>query len=290
MELEKHTKDELKNMFNVPKLEIDDSAIENATSILNKDPLFSGIIKTQRSQRKPPLSVNPRTLIMSYNIEALKKNAEISYKFQPLYDLTLEDYYRYFLFHGVFHEGTHILQRNKSNHRLFPYLDLNNIYLIAMDEMQGGSIMDLIVYKLFHNHFFYERNADLNASKLGMEIFEDEDFKLYAETFYLNRLLVSSYSMKGDKVISPVERTMKYLNKKHLMLDNDVPFDIAIEHGLPITLEEYHYIFDFVEEVIRGSKQMDFQEINERMQKLALDREERVKKLALQSKEVSTGN
>ena len=279
MELEKTTKDELRNMFNVPKLEIDGPTIENVVSILNKDPIFSGIIKPQESQRKSSLSIHPRTLILSYNIERLKKNTKLNYKLQPLYGLTLEDYYRYFLFHGVFHESSHIIQRNKSNHRLFPYPDLNNIYLIAMDEMQAASIMDFIVYKLFHNRFFYERNADINASKLAMEIFDDEKLKLYAETFYLNVLLVWAYSIKGDKVISPVEKTMKYLNKKHVMLDNDVPFDIAFEHGLPITPEEYHYIFDYVNEVIRKKEDVDIEVINERIQKLTL-----------QSKGVSTDN
>lgn len=64
---------------------------------------------------------------------------------------------------------------------------------------------------------------------------------------------------------------MQYLNKKHLVLRDNIPFDIAFEHGLPITLEQYHYIFDYVDEVIRGNKQMDPEVITERIQKLTLE-------------------
>lgn len=271
MELERHTKDELKNLVNVPKLAIEDSTIENMISILNKDSTFQEIIKLKKGTKGSSLSANLKTRVINYNIDKMKRRVEIRYKLQPLYDLTLEDYYRYFIVHSVLHEATHIDQSNKSNHGLYPYSDLNTVYTIAIDAAQRASIMDLIIYKIFHRYFFYERNADNDASKLAMEIFDDENLNLFAETFYFNNLLLWGYSLKGDKVISPVERTMKYLNKKHVMLDNDVPFDIAFEHGLPITTEEYHYIFDYVQEVMKEKKELDTKIITERIQKLTLE-------------------
>lgn len=190
MELERHTKDELRNLINVPKIAITDSSIENMVSILNKDPLFSGIIKTENSKGEEAFSTDSETLVMSYNIERLKKDTEEEYKKHPSFGLTLEEYCRYYLVHGLFHESSHINSINKSNHNLYPYQDLNNIYRIAITESPISNIMDLIIYKTFHRNYFYERNADLNASKLAMEIFDDEKLYIYAVNLYFNTLIL----------------------------------------------------------------------------------------------------
>lgn len=277
MELEKNTKDELRNLINVPKLEIADKTIENITSILNKDPIFSGIIKPDRSERALAFSVDLETLDLSYNIEQLKRDVEWKYQQQSLFDLTLDDYYRYYLVHGLFHEVDHIDQINESIHDLYPYQDLNNIYRIALAEYRRTGFLDYLRYLRHHENFFYERNADINASKLAMEIFDDLKMLLYAANLHSNVLFRRVYSKKGKKIISPVEQTMKYLRRKMPILQDSIPFDIALEHGLPITPEEYHYIFDYVDEIMRGSKQMESQEINERMQKMILAREESFK-------------
>ena len=277
MELEKHTKNELRNLLNVPKIEITDSNIESIISILNKDPIFSGIIKPYRSQRKFALSVDTETLALSYNIEKLKSDVEWRYNRQAIFDLTLEDYYHYYLAYSVFHEIDHIDQINRSSHNLYPYQDLNDAYHLAMSETRKRNIIDFIRYIHNHLNFFYERNADINASKLSAEIFDDQKLFLYGANLYANFLFDDAYSLKGNRVISPVEKTMKFLHQRNFTTSDHLPFDVAFEHGFPITLEEYHYLFDYINEVKKGNQPAESQDLNERMQHLILAREEAFK-------------
>lgn len=277
MELEKNTKNELKNLLNVPKIEITDEAVENIVSILNKDPIFSGIIKPYRSQRKFALSVDTATLALSYNIDKLKSDVEWRYNKQAVFGLTLEDYYHYYLAYSIFHETTHIDQINKGFHNLYPYPDLNNAYYQAFAVTRKRNIIDFIRYLHNHPNFFYERNADVNAAKLSAEIFDDEKLFLYGANLYLNFLFNDAYSLKGNRVISPVEKTMKYLHQKDFTTSDHLPFDVAFEHGFPISLEEYHYLFDYIDEVKKGSAQAESQDINELMHHLILAREEAFK-------------
>lgn len=277
MELEKHTRDELKNMFNVSRVDIDETTIKHIVEILNKDSLFDNILSLEKANKNYSFGVIAQSTTIAHNLDFFKENIASLYSRQPLFDLTLEDYYRYFLLYSFGHECEHIIQDTHSQKGLYPYADLNNAYRIAFDRNNKCSIIDIMIYHKFHDNFFYERNADINGATLTMDIFDENNMFKYACMVHFNHLFANSYTQKGSKVISPIEKTIKYLHLRNLSFSDDLPFDVALDHGFPITNDEYHYLFDPILKLAKAGEPVDYDE--------TLDR---VHKLTLQSKGVST--
>ncbi len=273
MELEKHTKDELKNMFNVPRIDINEKAIQHIIEILNRDSLFDNILGSTSTNKNSAFRVLANTTTIAYNLESFKRNVERVYSRHPLYDLTLDDYYRFYFLYSYGHEGEHIIQSEHSIKGLYPYEDLNNAYKIAAVDHINGSVMDLIIYRMFHDHYFYERSASIEAAKLSMDIFDDDLFS-FAALAHFNHLFVNGYTLKGKHVISPVEQTMKYLHEKRFTYSDVLPFDIAFENGFPITLEEYQYLCEPIYECMKKGEKGNYKDAINRIQVLTLERQE----------------
>ncbi len=273
MKLEKNTKDELKNMFNVPRIDIEEKSVQHIVEILNRDPLFDNILESKPTNKPSPFRIVADTTIIAHNLEFFKKNVAAVHSRKPFYDLTLEDYYRFYLLYSFGHEGEHIIQAEHSVKGLYPYADLNNAYKIAAVDHIKCSTMDLFIYKIFHDYFFYERNADIEAAKLSMDIFDDDLFS-YAALAHFNHLFCKCYTLRGNRVISPVERTMKYIHEKDFTYSDELPFDIAFDNGFPITVEEYHYLFDPLYEEMKNGEACDYNDAMNRIQTLTLGSQE----------------
>ncbi len=269
MELESKTKDELKTIVNDPKMEITDKTVQNIITLLNRDVLYSDIIRCTKVPKKVCMSTSLDKNLVKYNIDVFKKCVARRYEIQPLFDLSLEDYYRFFLPYSIFHEASHITQKHDSDVNAYPYDYLNEIYQIACYNTLHNSIWGIINYNLHHNKYFHERNADINASKLMEELLEG-DLYYYAQTASFNHLFVHGYELKKDKVISPVERTFRYMMEPIVPLEESIPFDIAFENGCPITLEEYHYLYDPLYADIKAGKEVDSELILGRIKELTL--------------------
>ncbi|MCX4365438.1 MAG: hypothetical protein OSJ70_06675 [Bacilli bacterium] len=270
MELEKHTKEELKDFFNMPKLIINEKSVQYAFDILNKDSLFLNSIVLEKTNKRKIFFMRSSEKKMWYNFSAFKKAVEVMHKRQQLYSLTLDDYYRFYLLFSLLHEYEHLIQDRFSQERRYPYSDLNSAYQIVFDFYKKCSIMDVLINKYFHDSFFNERNVSINAAKISVDVFDDEGLNMYAETAYLNVLINNAYSIKNGQVKSPVEKTMNMLNIKHFSVSDELPFDIAFFHGFPISLEEYHYLYDAIYESIKADGSVDYDDTLERIQKLTL--------------------
>lgn len=253
MELDRRTKARLKELVNEPKLKSEKIVIAQTIDVFNHDYLFSQPIKVRKSSSGASLSSSVQDYTINFNHDLFEKQFEVNYDTCKKLSLSKDDAYRFFIFFDIFHEVFHIDQFDKTLKMTYPYDDLNRIYYVMIDYFCNMRVIDGWIYNGLHNSYFFERSADIFASKLLLELIEIEDVAYLADTMYMNRLFADSYILKKGKVISPVEKTMKYMGLKNLTLDNNVPFDVAFEHGLPITEDEYHYLFDPLNKEIKES-------------------------------------
>lgn len=267
MELTKHTLEELKDIINNSKLTINDATVDKIFSIFNDDPLFSHTLKWQKSTKNRLFSASIDERLVKYNLDDMQKNVNHVYKRQRLFDLKIDDYYRFYLLYSIIHELSHLERYIKSSNNELEYSYLNYIYYLAFEIYSRANIFGFIKYHIHHEKLFFERNADIESSKLMMKISEG-DLSLYAETAYINHLFMNSYRIKNGKVISPVEFTFKISHFPISGINEFIPFEIAFEHGLMITPSEYHYLFDYVINQTKLGEEVDVDEIYKRIKSM----------------------
>lgn len=273
MELTKHTIDELKDVVNDSKMCVNEATVNKVLSIFNDDLLFSGTLKWQKREQNIPFSTRTDEKSIKYNLNIMKKKVKRLHERQPLFDLTLEDYYFFYLIYSLFHEISHLERYIKSTNNEMEYAYLNYIYYLALETCSSVGVFGYLRYHYYHERYFYERNAEIEASKLMMDLADDNNLFLYAETSYINHLFVNSYTMNKGQVISPVEFTFKKLHFPISEVKEQIPFDIAFEQGLSITPEEYHYLYDYVLNKAKLGENLDVDVIYGRIKELTLKRE-----------------
>lgn len=273
MELEKHTKDELKRLINSPTSKDAAHILEQTLEIINTDSIAFSSFKLEKTNEKGTFYTNIDAQNIYYNLGIIDKNlTKIYQSLHKKIDFSFDEFFIYLLIFGLIHELSHLIQFHNGDLGLYPYKDLNSIYDILMNFIRNITYWEDFLCKIIHNKYFHERNANIYAARLCAELFEGKEIENYAKMVYFNVLFFNSYSLKNGQVTSPVERTMKYMHIKHYVSYEDVPFDIAFDHGLPITIEQYHYLYDSINESIQKHEPIKYEDTMNRIQKLTLDR------------------
>lgn len=272
MELESRTKDELKILINSSASRTATSILEQALEIINADSITFSPFKLKYTTRKSIFYTQTDSPNIYYNSKSIENKTNRLYQnSHKKFTFSYDELFIYLLIFGLTHELSHLLQFHNGSSGLYSYQDLNNLYAYLMNYIQNITYGDELLCKIFHDNYFHERNANIYASRLCAELFEGREIAKYAKMVYFNVLFLNSYKLKNGIVTSPVERTMQYMHIKHYSSYGDVPFDIAFDHGLPINPEQYHYIYDSINERMQKHESIKYEETMERLQKLTLE-------------------
>ena len=162
----------------------------------------------------------------------------------------------FLLIFAYLHECSHVKQNLYAFDNKSEYNQINIIYYrFETFNFQNFSKIKKIIrnryYEIYHDDYFYERNANIESLKELMDIYDNNFFKDAIDINYIKKLIsfmsldyCTGYKKKGNKIFSPFERTLKYsLFPPENFNFQNLPFEVIFEHGFPITFNEYQEIF-----------------------------------------------
>lgn len=269
MKLEKRTIENMKDFVHGDLPGIDARFIKDLTMIIDKDSIFQDYpSKIQPTLSEHILAIGRETYTIYYNIEYLKKKYHQRYLQDNPEKLPETIFYKYWVSFGVCHEFSHKYQFLCRDYGISEWAEVNDFYQL-LGRMWNNSQFNSMHYRKHHEEYFFERNADIIASKMMMSIFPEEEMHEHIDLTYLNAILNGGYTKEDEKIISPVERTYGFLKQSFNLSINNLPFEVRFEQGLPITEEEYDAIYQWVNEKEKRAK---YKEINKAIKKLTIER------------------
>lgn len=269
MRLEKRTIENMQDFVHENLSGTDAMFVEDLAMIIDKDLIFQDRpSKIRPTLEKINLKINRKTYTVSYNMAYLKKMCHQRY-FQANPEKLPEDIlYKYWVSFGVCHEFSHKYQFLCRDYEISEWAEVNDCYQ-SFDRARNNGQFNLMHYRKHHKEYFFERNADIIASKIMMSIFPEEEMHEHIDLIHLNAILDGGYAKEDGKIISPVERTYGFLEQDFNLPTNDLPFEVRFEQGFPITEEEYGEIYQWVNEKEKRAK---YGEINKAIKKLTIGR------------------
>lgn len=274
--LNEETKNEIRNLidsYGIKKW--DQNFLDKISEIVNNDDYFDNCISIIKDNHiKCPMETDYRnTIYENSNLiekfivctcKSLKKNLNLKYNdknhhLQNKSDFITQNFLLIFLY---LHECSHVKQSLYAYKDKSEYDQINSIYYrfrvleyrSIFDDQYFSKIKRIIRQRNYHNHhddYFYERNADIESLKELMAIYDNNFFKDAIDINYIKKLIsylslayYKGYEKKGNKIISPFEKTLKYcfFPPENFNFQN-LPFEVIFEHGFPITFNEYQEIF-----------------------------------------------
>lgn len=241
MILERKTKEELQQLISdYYDKRANKEFFDNTIAILNQDFLFKGQIEIQDVVTNITLRAQPTRTVIERNYENFDQYIKYYIKkenFEPERN-EIEKYNILFQI-SIFHEITHLYQTllglDKTDGPTF-IREVCKKY-IEFFYKKSSNFQDLF-YQTFHDFYFFEHHANVESVLLLKDLYEDERKCLFLDNlFYYWK---DDYKKKGEKIISPFEFTLKQMKAKMDLTSSwKMPFLIAINFGLPITLSEY---------------------------------------------------
>lgn len=248
MEFDVQTERELKELirFRMNK-EVDDEYIQLLAEIMNIDPVFYGKIVIERTGIKQGIITNYQDNKIFYNLEFLKKEFSRRYSiFQRCgkFDSDLTHFCGYWLPFCFIHEVAHVYQLLCSRDSISKYSEVNDLYRKIYHSFNEFRNIDRMVYTIFYDKYCIERNANFVASNFLVDVFDETELEFFSKLSQINYLFRGGYSLKRKKVISPVERTFKYLKIEDKLENVDLPFEVLFEHGFKIADNDFYFLYD----------------------------------------------
>lgn len=267
MEFDDGTKKDLKELILLRmNKDIDEEYLHLLTEIVNSSSIFNGKVVTRYSPKTAILAADYKKGDITYNIEGFRGHLSKLYRYHKSYFAgDLKQFSGYWFSFCYLHELSHIYQLLCANDSISEYTDLNNLYRDVFDACNNFRNVDRKIYLILHDKYFYERYANIVAGNFLVDVFGDTEFDYYAKLNNINKLLSNGYSLKRNKVISPIERTFKYLRIKNNFEEVNLPFKVLFEHGFKISTDDFHYIHD---EVLKAKGSVDYDEVVGRVKTL----------------------
>lgn len=214
----------------------------------NADKLFQGYQLCRNQTNKPiqmSITKENKFIIINYNLKNIQKWVLKN----PVNFMSDEEYYRFLLSFSVLHEVAHAYQMLCGEKQISKFEEVNQLYANIYDAIDRNlGPITALKYKHYHDQLCHERNANMVAVKLLKDIYRGKR-KKFLELVYVNSLLKNSYQRKNGRIISPAEKTYELLKIKKELLklratESETPFEVRLEHGLPIRETEYDIIFE----------------------------------------------
>lgn len=272
MEISENTKQDLKDLIKeyYDCIWKDEYFIPRICAILNEDECFKNVaIKCYNDRMDSNVLMETTRNIVIYNLRIVEEQIYKQYETIKPSIISENEFAIYSYFEWIIHEIVHIWQNIPcAEKNISSYSEINYLYMIIHDKFCNFKFKDQVIYELFHNKCCFERHANITAAKIAIDIFDESNISEWAKSQYIDYITYNGYYLRKGKVISPVERTLKYFRlKDDIIYNNDIPFELSFEHGLKISSEDYHMIYD---DILTGRR-------------TSLDYDETVKKIKLLS-------
>ncbi len=268
--LNEETKNEIRNLIDSYGIKKWDQKFLNKLSeIVNNDDYFDNCISMIKDNHiKCPMKTTIENIIYENNklieemiiwtCKYLKKdlNLKDNDKYHHLQNKNDFITQNFLLIFAYLHECSHVKQNLCALNNKSEYSQINSIYyrFYNFDSQNFSKIKTFIRrrnYHTYHADYFYERNAYIESLKELMGIYDNNFFKDEIDYNYIKKLIshmsliyYTGYEKKGNKIISPFEKTLKYsLFPPENFNFQNLPFEVIFEHGFPITFNEYQEIF-----------------------------------------------
>ena len=271
--LNEETKHEFRNLidsYGIKKW--DQKFLDKISEIVNNDDYFDNCISTiKTNDNKCTMSTNYVNTIFVNNeliekwitnkCKYLTKNLNLKYNDKNHHLQNKNDFItqNFLLIFAYLHECSHVKQNLCAFNSRIEYSQINIIYFQYFrfkhfDFRDVSKIKKFIRernYLTHHDDYFFERNANIESLKELMGIYDNKFFKDAIDYNYIKKLIsymslayYKGYEKKGNKIISPFEKTLKYsLFPPENFNFQNLPFEVIFEHGFPITFNEYQEIF-----------------------------------------------
>lgn len=268
--LNEETKNEIRNLidsYGIKKW--DQKFLDKISEIVNNDDYFDNCISIIKDNHiKCPMKTSIENIIYENNelieemiiwtCKYLKKDLNLkdndkNHHLQNKNDFITQNF---LLIFAYLHECSHVEQNLCALNNKSEYSQINSIYyrFYNFDSQNFSKIKTFIRRRNYHTYYydyFYERNANIESLKELMDIYDNNFFKDEIDINYIKKLIshlsliyYTGYEKKGNKIISPFEKTLKYsLFPSENFNFQNLPFEIIFEHGFPITFNEYQEIF-----------------------------------------------
>lgn len=237
--------------------------------IINDASFLPKKVKLVKNSNTRALAANCKTYDIKYNTLGTLNYIEKVYRKHKKYffDGDLNQFCDYLLPFCLIHELTHVYQFLCGDGIILESQEINRLYeKILIKIRQNGFVnyINYIKYIFSHDYYCYERYANIVASNSLVEVFEGTDLDFYSKLSQINMLLRGGYSVRNEKVCSPVNRTCKYLGIKDDLEEADLPFKDLFEHGFKIKDQDYDYLYAG----IISNQQVDYDDVIEKIKTL----------------------
>lgn len=212
-----------------------------AVNIINRLSFFDNLIKTEIDFNIPNIAVKNFNPLIVINLDGVKEN--ILYLLSDFKDKmtskTYINFYNLFFLSQIFHEVVHIEQGMIALDEKSEYEYLIYIYRIIITYFKK---MDWFKRKLYEKkgiYYSFERCANIVSFREILKLEMNEYQKNLIKYFYLANFSLG-YINKKNRILSPIENTFKWIGAHDKVGESELPFDLIIEHGLPITKDDYN--------------------------------------------------
>ena len=217
--------------------------VEDVFDILNDKDMFNNSIKTSYSNELIP-NTDLNTGIIYYNYDSLVEY--VNEKVDSIYDKCVSNKYKirnltnFYMLYTLFHEVNHFDQLLLSEKENF----IGKYYKEIITKTDNIKGLKKLLYNNFGSEFAFERSANLISLNELNRLNFNNDVKDILDANYLYHL-TDGYKTY-PKLLSPSERTLKFINSKKFSLENNLPYYIRVIHGLPLNINELDYLIDVV--------------------------------------------
>lgn len=268
MLLTEKTRLELKDLVDIyRKREADKMFFDSSIELINKQDLFCEKIKTEEVfDKKVVLETEQKEYKIYVNYENAKKYINSIINTYKNFDVNFNELYNEFFLLCIIHECSHVRQSLYAFENISKYQEINELYRKLIDMLEKMSKLRNMIYQSYGIEFCFERNANIDAFRELVQIYDNPELKRIAEINHLYSLLFGYYE-KNNKIITPVEKTFYLIGKKIKLPYNDLPFNVAFEHGLKVNDNDYNELIDGLDDLNIG--EINYDSIIKKMKKLS---------------------
>lgn len=268
MYLDSKTKKDLRQLIISQKdKKIDEDYINLFLEIINSNSIFPQKVIARNDKETAIFSTDYEELDIKYNLEGFKKRYAKSYEHHKKqgFDYDLEKFYEYWFPYALIHETSHIYQLLCANDSLSKHPEINQLYQKIYNSFKKFRNIDRLKYEFFHDKYSLERYANIIPGIFLADVFSDTELDHYSKLANINSLLSCGYSLKRGNIISPIERTFKYLRINDKIEASSLSFEERFIHGFKISDEDFYYIY---EKVLADRHNVDYDKTIERLKTL----------------------
>lgn len=175
----------------------------------------------------------------------------------------IEDFAKYSIPLVILHEATHGEQSSCAYEDYSSFPEINHLYRRISELDEWWNIPFRINYLVRADGFVFERNANLNAFREILPIVPEKYHDIFKMEYIYNYL--KNYDARGAKLITPARKTLAMIWGKYDIIDEGIPVDTRVIHGLDLNCQEYEqFIYEIDNLGIEGST---YDEIQRRLRR-----------------------